>query len=204
LREKFGLVVALTSLGLLLIACDETPKSPYLEGWPPRYVNPHYGVDVAIPEGMDVCVLGDGITISHGFVIPLTKDPECKLPNPHDLPNITAFFDFGALYDQHPPALEDIFNRECDERLKPIDKPDLGIPGHATAVCRGPDISYGKDDKTLTPNGLIDTTLFTWVGGEHGTFFQISLATTESRYLQDIEALKRVLPGIKFTKSKSD
>jgi hypothetical protein len=194
-----------TALCLLLASCDEKPKSIYLEGSPPHYVNPQFGVDVAIPKGLDVCVLENASYRSYGFVIPLTKDPHCKQPNPYDLPHIRVYFDLGALYDERrPPTIDDIVARECDEELKRIDMPDLRIPDHITAVCRGPDLSYGKDENKLTPNGLVETALFTWAGGEQGTFFQISLATTDSRLSQDMDVLKRVLPGIKLTEHKSD
>jgi hypothetical protein len=202
-RRLIGWELCAIALNLFLASCDEKPKSIYLEGSPPHYVNPQFGVDVAIPEDLDVCVIENASYRSYGFAIPLTKDPDCKQANPYDLPNIRVYFDLGALYDE-PPTIDDIVARECDEELKLIDMPDLIIPDHTTAVCRGPDLSYGKDENKLTPNGLIETALFTWAGGEQGTFFNISLSTTESRLAQDMATLKRVLPGIKLTEHKDE
>jgi hypothetical protein len=178
-------------LSFALTACDaEYEKSPYLEGSPPHYVNPHYGLDVAIPAGLSVCVDDNGVTMSHGFLIPLTKNASCKSEQKLDHPAISV--KVGSLfYDEPITTTNELVAQVCKGTLERVDVPELLIQNHDTAVCRGPFI-------TRTNNvGFIEIAVMTWAGDGSGTNLQVSLITTEDRTQYDLEILKSVLSGIK-------
>lgn len=202
MRRLAGWSVSVAALCLFAASCEEEPISPYLEGSPRHYVNPQYGVDVAIPKDLDVCVQENAFYMSHGFTIPLTGDPRCKSPNPAALPHINIYFNYGAIYDE-PPTIDDLADRECGDALKRVEVPELSLPGYSTLVCRGP---YENKYADLTAaKNLIHTALMAWVpwsSGARGVFFQISLVTTESRLTQDTETLKLVLQGVKLAERK--
>jgi len=203
-RQIAGWNISVVALCFFAASCDGKPKSPYLEGSPPHYVNPQYGVDVAIPKGLDVCVHENAFYTSHGFTIPLMGDSDCQSSNLAAQPHITVYFDYGATYDQ-PPTIDDLADRECDDALERVEIPDLSFPGYATLACQGP---YENKHADLTAaKNLIETALLTWAlwnTPARGVFFKMSLVTTEKNFAQDVETLKRVLHGVKLAQRENE
>jgi hypothetical protein len=195
--QKVILAHVLAILGFVLASCDEnSQKSPYLEGSPPHYVNPHYGLDVAIPADFPICVDDNGITMSHGFTIQLTQDASCTDHDPVSHPFVDIYVGFAADLDD-VNTTEQLVQERCDRNSTRIDAPAWRVPGHDTAVCREPYIYHDIDGKLVAPRDLIATTAFVWAANEPSIELRVRLVTNEDRLLRDMETLKSVLDGIK-------
>lgn len=203
-RYRIGLPRIVIAFVFVLVSCGQArAASPYLKGSPPHYVNQHYGLDVAIPSDVRLCVDDDGIRMSHGFLIPLTEAISCETRNPFDHPLITLLARSGSA-DAATRTAETLAAEECRGKLRRVEIPALRIPGHKTVTCQGPFVNRNTGAKTVPGQQLEETVLFAWAGDDTGVNLEVTLLTTRARFEADVETLKRVLQGIKFVGSKKN
>lgn len=183
------LVLALT----LFVGARSWSNYAYFEGSPVHYVNPVFGLDVAVPSGFLACQSDAGVTTSHGFWIPLPTPKACET----ELRKgsfISFYVGFEAVYDSQSPQelAEDI----CGSAV--VDFPELRIPGHETVVCRESYLARDENGKLAATADRIRTMALTLAPGRSRIELGVSLITTEQTFPRDVEVFKQVLSGIKL------